>query len=125
MYNNIFNYKEISFIVDCDDFDEFIDSDWDILILLDGVRIGCISLQVYPPEIHIESFGIDTIFQRRGYGTMVIEGLKELAKQYNVTTIEGESRSGLYEFYTNLGAVYENRTSDDEELILNKFYIDL
>lgn len=118
-------YSDIKLIVDNGSFSDFEDNESNLIVLLNGDSIGCLRVQVYPPEMYIEYLSIDDNMQGKGYGTKTILCLKQLAEQFNIKTIIGESRKSLFPFYTKLGAVYENRTKYDEELMLNRFYIDL
>ena len=118
-------YSDIKLIVDNGSFSDFEDNESNLIILLNGDSIGCVRVNVYPPEMYIEYLHIDDNMQGKGYGTKTMMCLKQLAEQFNIKTIIGESRKSLISFYTKLGATYENRTKYDEELMLNRFYIDL
>lgn len=123
--NNIFEYEDIILeLLDCDISDFKYNENKLLIKNHDNTEIGQISISIYD-DIYIELIDIYDEYQRKGYGTKTIQWLKEIARQFNISVIFGESRATLYDFYTKQGAVYENRRPGDEEYILNRFYIDI
>ena len=64
-------------------------------------------------------------YRRRGYGTKILNNLKDIGKSIGIKYIEGECPSHLINFYTKLGADFNYRKPEDETYMNHRFYIDL
>lgn len=116
----------ISFKLEEGEFEsDFIDNNFYIAIYLDKKEIGSIEGFTDTGHIHIELIDIYEEYQRKGYGTVCINKLKELGKQFNIKYIDGECRGALIKFYKLLGADFNFREPEDEYYFNHRFYIDL
>ena len=104
---------------------DFLDENYSIEIWLNDKEIGSIIGFATEEDIYIEHKTLDKEFQRKGYGTLAINQLKEIAKSLNVPYLHGECRTNLIQFYEKLGADFKHRTEEDKTYINHRFYIDL
>lgn len=103
-------------------------NDGDIIIInLNNVSIGSIEYFIdnYYKSVQISYMSLDKEYRRKGYGTLILEKLKSLAKKCGMKYIEGECRGELIQFYKRLGADFTKRRESDYEYINHRFYIDL
>lgn len=106
--------------------DDFIDNcQYVILIYLNDVEIGYIDGYATDENIHIELITLNGKYRRKGYGTLVLKELKEIAVKLGIKYIDGECQTKLKPFYEKLGADFSYREKDDETYINHRFYIDI
>lgn len=118
--NIILKLKEGVFEVD------FIDNcQYVISIYLDDIEIGYIDGYATDENIHIELITLKDEYQRKGFGTLALKQLKEIAVKLGIKYIDGECQTKLKPFYENLGADFSYREKDDETYINHRFYIDI
>lgn len=94
-------------------------------IYLDNILIGDISGTLTEKDLHIELFWLDRPYRRQGYGTTVMNQLKDICRESGLSNINAECRGELIPFYSNLGADFKPRCEFDTTYINNRFYIDL
>lgn len=99
----------------------------EFIIINDNKEIGFITLQSNGcgNEVYLESIDLKDKYQRRGYGTQILNQIKDMCRLFDIKYIEGECRYDLIEFYIKLGADFNHRTLEDETYMNHRFYIDL
>lgn len=105
--------------------EDFIDDEYCISIFNNDIKVGFMTGWAYDDEIYLEHLHLEDEYTQKGYGTKALQQLKEIGKSLNFSYIKGECRDGLMYFYKKLGADFNYREPEDENYILNRFYIDL
>jgi RimJ/RimL family protein N-acetyltransferase len=99
---------------------------FDLLFYSDDNEVGNAEINVYSDElVSICVISIKEEFRGRGYGLKAIELIKAFAKELGFKSVRGECRKELHHFYSKLGAKFESRLEEDNELMFDSFYYDL
>ena len=104
---------------------DFIHSNYAVLIYLDNKYIGDIVGYATDEDAHIELISIEEKYRGLGYGTIAMNQFKEECKNLGFSYIYGDCPYNRMRFYKSLGAVFECRTEDDYTFVNKVFYIDL
>ena len=104
---------------------DFINNNYGIYIYINDKLVGDIIGFASEESIFIEVISINKEYRRKGYGTIILNQLKDIGKSLGISYIEGDCRNELIPFYKKLGADFNPRNEDDLTYINNRFYIDL
>jgi hypothetical protein len=97
-----------------------------LTFLDNNIEVGDVSLDVFSDEIlSISVLSIKRGERRKGHGLKALALIKEFAKEVGFKSVRGECREELRDFYSKLGAKFESRLEEDDELMFNPFYYDL
>lgn len=93
-------------------FDEFKQKNrYYFVIILDNMLIGYIGLYEYDDDLNIIGIAIKEQFQQKGFGSMLIEFVKQFAKEKNKKSLSLEvdqNNKKAMNFYKNKGFVVTN-----------------